>query len=113
MPRRLPELTRMGPRRSRTIAGVTIAVSVLFHLLLLHYLRGVPLGIGSEVREAEDATLEVRVSNERAIALYRKLHMTADGKRARYYPDGEDAMIFSLRGLGSPEVRARLEELAP
>ena len=84
-----------------------------------HHRRGIGLRIcvalflAAVAKGAEEATLEVRVSNDRAIALYRKLHMTATGQRPRYYPDGEDAMIFWLRGLDSPEVRARLEELAP
>jgi ribosomal-protein-alanine N-acetyltransferase len=40
-------------------------------------------------------TLEVRVSNERAIRLYRRLGFVAHGVRPRYYSDnGEDALIM-------------------
>lgn len=38
--------------------------------------------------------LEVRVSNEPAIALYRSLGFEPDGTRARYYEDGEDALMM-------------------
>ena len=39
--------------------------------------------------------LEVRVSNEGAISLYRKYGFTVSGVRRRYYPDsGEDALIM-------------------
>ncbi|MBR3098587.1 MAG: ribosomal protein S18-alanine N-acetyltransferase [Clostridia bacterium] len=41
------------------------------------------------------ATLEVRVSNERALALYKSLGFVAVGKRKRYYEDnGEDAWLM-------------------
>ncbi|NJL46010.1 MAG: ribosomal protein S18-alanine N-acetyltransferase [Leptolyngbyaceae cyanobacterium SM2_3_12] len=40
------------------------------------------------------ATLEVRPSNSRAVALYQSLGFEALGTRRRYYPDGEDALIF-------------------
>jgi [ribosomal protein S18]-alanine N-acetyltransferase len=40
-------------------------------------------------------TLEVRVSNERAIRLYERLHFVSHGVRPRYYSDnGEDALIM-------------------
>lgn len=41
--------------------------------------------------------LEVRVSNEPAIALYRSLGFESDGTRARYYEDGEDALMMRRR----------------
>lgn len=40
------------------------------------------------------ATLEVRVSNDPAIRLYRGLGFDAVGLRRRYYSDGEDALIM-------------------
>ncbi len=49
----------MGPRRSRSFVIATIAISVLLHLLLLYYLRGVPLGIGSPGEDADEASLEL------------------------------------------------------
>ena len=46
-------------------------------------------------REHGGFTLEVRVSNERAIRLYRRLGFVTHGVRPRYYSDnGEDALIM-------------------
>jgi ribosomal-protein-alanine N-acetyltransferase len=43
----------------------------------------------------EQYTLEVRMSNAPAIALYERLHFRAAGRRPRYYRDnGEDAVIM-------------------
>ncbi len=55
-------------------------------------------------RAGEDAnyTLEVRVSNAGAIALYERYGFRGVGTRPRYYADnGEDAMIM-WRAVGSP-----------
>jgi ribosomal-protein-alanine acetyltransferase len=41
--------------------------------------------------------LEVRVSNDPAQALYEELGFEVVGKRARYYADGEEACLMSLR----------------
>jgi [ribosomal protein S18]-alanine N-acetyltransferase len=44
------------------------------------------------------ATLEVRVSNERAQNLYRKYAFEAVGRRRRYYRDnGEDALLMAVQ----------------
>ena len=43
-----------------------------------------------------DITLEVRVSNAPAIALYRSFGFEEAGVRRRYYQDGEDALIVWL-----------------
>ena len=49
----------------------------------------------SETYGIEKYTLEVRPSNEAAIALYTKLGFIAVGRRPRYYEDnGEDALIM-------------------
>ena len=45
-------------------------------------------------RGATQCFLEVRVSNENAIALYKKFGYESYGIRARYYEDGEDAMVM-------------------
>jgi ribosomal-protein-alanine N-acetyltransferase len=46
-------------------------------------------------REHAGFTLEVRVSNERAIHLYKRLGFVTHGVRPRYYSDnGEDALIM-------------------
>ena len=71
--------------------------------LLLHLLEhGLTQG-------AQVATLEVRVSNERAIALYHKYQFELAGRRRGYYSDtGEDALILTTPPLPSPEYRAML-----
>jgi ribosomal-protein-alanine N-acetyltransferase len=50
--------------------------------------------------------LEVRLSNAAAIALYRSMGFTDLGVRARYYPDGEDAleMVLAARAEPTPTV---------
>lgn len=58
-------------------------------------------------REATELTLEVRVSNRPAIALYHKLGMAPVGVRSGYYADGEDAMIFWLHDLASAPCLSR------
>jgi ribosomal-protein-alanine N-acetyltransferase len=63
-------------------------------------------------RNAEWVTLEVRVSNASAQALYEKYGFTRQGVRRRYYSDnGEDAYIMWSASLRSSEYRARFEEL--
>jgi ribosomal-protein-alanine N-acetyltransferase len=48
------------------------------------------------------STLEVRVSNAPAIALYRRLGFESTAIRKAYYPDNrEDAMVMWLSGLDS------------
>jgi len=61
-------------------------------------------------RGANWLTLEVRVSNEPAQALYRKYGFTVHGVRKRYYSDNnEDALIMWSRALSEPDVQAELE----
>jgi ribosomal-protein-alanine acetyltransferase len=40
--------------------------------------------------------LEVRASNTAALELYAAAGMRVDGRRPRYYPDGEDALLLHL-----------------
>ena len=47
--------------------------------------------------EILDYTLEVRVSNEPAINLYKKLGFKQEGLRKKFYDDGEDAIIMWRR----------------
>ncbi len=59
---------------------------------------------------ARRMTLEVRVSNEAAQALYRSLGFEEAGRRTRYYTDdGEDALVMTTPELSDPAMRARIE----
>jgi ribosomal-protein-alanine N-acetyltransferase len=61
-------------------------------------------------RAANWLTLEVRVTNAAAQALYRKYGFTAHGTRKRYYSDNnEDALIMWSPALGEPTYRAQVE----
>ncbi len=63
-------------------------------------------------RNAEWLTLEVRVSNESAQALYYKYGFSRQGLRRRYYSDnGEDAYIMWSPSLHSAEFEGRFASL--
>ena len=63
-------------------------------------------------RRARWVTLEVRVSNAGAQALYEKYGFTRQGVRKRYYSDnGEDAYIMWSPPLTDPATRERYREL--
>ena len=51
--------------------------------------------------DAEEMYLEVRVSNQPAHAFYAGLGFSETGRRARYYFDGEDALVM-VRKLSGP-----------
>jgi len=60
----------------------------------------------------ELVTLECRVSNEPALALYDKYGFERVGLRPRYYSDNhEDAYVLSLNSLLSRRFQARFREL--
>ncbi|NBD18427.1 MAG: ribosomal protein S18-alanine N-acetyltransferase [Cyanobacteria bacterium] len=60
----------------------------------------------------ERATLEVRVSNASAIALYQKLGFTIAGRRKNYYPiPPEDAFILWHSHLADPNFAETLQTL--
>ena len=59
---------------------------------------------------AQTAALEVRVSNQVALRLYRKLNFAEVGYRRRYYPDKEDARILELVDLHAQRVWSPLRE---
>ena len=67
------------------------------------------LALGRE-EGAHTATLEVRVSNEIALRLYRRAGFEAVGYRRRYYPDKEDARILALAALHRESVWEPLRE---
>jgi [ribosomal protein S18]-alanine N-acetyltransferase len=62
-------------------------------------------------RGLEWATLEVRLSNQTAIALYQKFGFERVGQRRGYYQDtGEDALILWRKGLQRPEFQDCLDQ---
>lgn len=57
-------------------------------------------------------TLEVRVSNDAALALYEKYGFDRTGLRPRYYSDNrEDAHVLTANSILTEEYNARFEEL--
>jgi len=56
-------------------------------------------------------TLEVRASNAAAQGLYYKYGFEVEGRRPRYYGDGEDALIMWTGRLDMPEMQDRVERL--
>ena len=57
-------------------------------------------------------TLEVRASNLAAQGLYQKYGFQVEGRRLRYYGDGEDALIMWTGRLDVPETQGRWETLS-
>lgn len=76
--------------RSRRSVGIGVA-------LLEH-----ALGEG-ESRGARCATLEVRVSNARAIRLYERLGFRSVAIRKRYYSDNREDGLVMMNDLGCPK----------
>ena len=65
----------------------------------------------AKARQLQWATLEVRVSNQSAIALYRKFGFKDVGRRKGYYQDtGEDALILWRNGLKHPDFDQSLRQ---
>lgn len=63
------------------------------------------------MRKLERATLEVRVSNHRALSLYRSFGFKQAGRQPKYYQDtGEDALILWLGGLQHPKFEQTLND---
>lgn len=76
--------------------------------LLMVELMRVAHDVGASV-----ATLEVRLSNEAARALYARFGFRPVGVRPRYYSDnGEDALIMTTDRLDSPPMRERMRLMA-
>jgi ribosomal-protein-alanine N-acetyltransferase len=63
-------------------------------------------------RGSRHLTLEVRVGNAPALALYQRFGMAPVGVRRNYYPvTGEDALIMWARDIDSDEFAARLDDI--
>lgn len=60
-------------------------------------------------RGSRHLTLEVRVGNDVALALYRRFGLAPVGVRRNYYPEtGEDALVMWARDIDDPDYEARL-----
>ncbi|MDP9463217.1 MAG: ribosomal protein S18-alanine N-acetyltransferase [Actinomycetota bacterium] len=64
-------------------------------------------------RGCEAMTLEVRVSNTGAQALYRSFGFVPAGVRQRYYENTEDAIVMWCHDIGEAAFRQRLALLCP
>lgn len=64
-------------------------------------------------RGSEAMTLEVRVSNTGAQALYRHFGFVPAGVRKRYYENTEDAIVMWCHDIGRPAFAERVAELCP
>jgi ribosomal-protein-alanine N-acetyltransferase len=64
-------------------------------------------------RGCEAMTLEVRVSNTGAQALYRSFGFVPAGVRQRYYENTEDAIVMWCHDIAEPDFRQRLSLLSP
>jgi len=64
-------------------------------------------------RGSTGLTLEVRVSNTSAQALYERFGFESAGIRKNYYENVEDAIVMWRHGILDASYRARLRELCP
>ena len=64
-------------------------------------------------RGCEAMTLEVRVGNTGAQALYRSFGFVPAGVRQRYYENTEDAIVMWCHDIAEPAYRQRLSLLSP
>lgn len=70
----------------------------------------VALARAARAQGAEALTLEVRASNEAAIALYRRLGFAPAGIRRNYYQEiDEDALVMWASGIQEPGYARRLD----
>ncbi len=93
-------ITAIGSRESQRRQGIG-------ELLLI---ASIELGL---TRMSQAVTLETRVSNYPAQALYLKYGFRRAGVRKGYYSDnGEDALIMTADAISSPSYRDRLRRLS-
>ncbi len=111
---------RSGPRDVVGYCGVwvmldeahitTIAVDPDYRRLGLGQLLIIQMARIALQARATRMTLEVRMSNEHAQALYRKYGFSDGGVRPRYYSDDfEDALIMRSEELKSPSFAERMD----
>jgi len=75
---------------------------------LLHGLVGWAVEVG-----AVGVVLEVRAGNVAACQLYAAAGFTQDGRRPRYYPDDEDAVLLRLPLVTQASIQAGVHGAAP
>ena len=67
------------------------------------------LARGAIARDCVNLTLEVRMSNSGAQALYQRFGFVPAGVRKGYYPEtGEDALVMWANDIDTPAYAARL-----
>lgn len=64
-------------------------------------------------RDCHALTLEVRVSNTGAQALYREFGFVPAGVRKKYYENVEDAIVMWCNDIALPEYQERLRDMCP
>ncbi len=85
----------------------------------LHHRRGIAtrllaaLAWSAIERGSTAMTLEVRVSNSGAQALYERFGFEAAGVRKKYYENTEDAIVMWRHGILELDYRDRLHRLCP
>jgi ribosomal-protein-alanine N-acetyltransferase len=118
--------TELGRATSRSVAAVDAGGALVGYLILSRYVdawhvmnvavapawrrRGVATALLEHVFETTQAdarrgyTLEVRVSNDAAIALYERLGFRRSGVRRGYYTDNREDAVIMWRDPTSPDT---------
>lgn len=90
----------------------TLAVAPEFHRRGIGRRLLLALAGHAVARGSENLTLEVRVTNEAAIGLYRQFGFAPAGIRRNYYAEvNEDALVMWANDIGTPAYAARLERV--
>ena len=91
----------------------TLAVDPAWHRHKIGTRLLLALNDAAVARGAENLTLEVRVSNRPAQALYRRFGFVPAGIRKGYYVEtNEDALVMWANDVDTPEHERRLEAVA-
>ncbi|MEO0866835.1 MAG: ribosomal protein S18-alanine N-acetyltransferase [Cyanobacteria bacterium J06642_11] len=90
----------------------TLAIHPDYHRQRLGQLLLIQLLQSAQQRILTRATLEVRATNHKALALYEKFGFRTAGRRKGYYSDGEDALILWRSQLQTVDYQHRLQQLS-
>jgi ribosomal-protein-alanine N-acetyltransferase len=88
-----------------------IAVDPMWHRHQIGTRLLITLMRQAQARTCRNLTLEVRVSNTAAQAMYSRFGFAPAGMRRKYYENVEDAIVMWCHDIGSPDQVARLAEL--